>query len=141
MKEIFNDTECGDEPILRNTSTRIFETKSRELSLIINEIENLMSNVIAYKSNFIQEEYPVLQSLKGNQDIVFKRADKGDGWVIMDKNYYQNKIVMVACRVQIWKKKHFVKIVTSLLTVLFKMTLYLCIYFVFTKKPHYFKPL
>ena len=30
-------------------------------------------------------------------------------------------------------KKHFVKIVTSLVTVLLKMMLYLCIYFVFTK--------
>ena len=33
------------------------------------------------------------------------------------------------------EKKHFVKIVTSLVTVLFKMTLHLCIYFVFAKKP------
>ena len=32
-------------------------------------------------------------------------------------------------------KKHFVKIVTSLVTVLLKMALCLCIYFVFTKKP------
>ena len=32
------------------------------------------------------------------------------------------------------EKKHFVKIVTSLVTVLLKMTLCLCIYFVFTKK-------
>ena len=32
------------------------------------------------------------------------------------------------------KKKDFVKIVQSLVTVLFKETLYLCIYFVFTKK-------
>ena len=42
----------------------------------------------------------------------------------------------VACRVHIWKKKHFVKIVTNLFTVLvFKMTLYSCTDFVFTKKP------
>ena len=34
-----------------------------------------------------------MQSLKGNQDIVFKTADKGGGWFIMDKNYYQDKIV------------------------------------------------
>ena len=34
------------------------------------------------------------------------------------------------------EKKHFVKIVQSLVTVLFKETLYLCIYFVFTKKQH-----
>ena len=33
------------------------------------------------------------------------------------------------------KKKAFVKVVTSLVTVLLKMTLYLCIYFVSTKKP------
>ena len=39
-----------------------------------------------------------------------------------------------ACRVQIWKKKYFVKTVTSMVTVLFKMRLYMCIYFVFTKK-------
>ena len=33
------------------------------------------------------------------------------------------------------EKQHFVKIVTGLVTVLLKMTLCLCIYFVFTKKP------
>ena len=53
--------------------------------------------------------------------------------------YHQNLtisqlILKVACRVQIWKKKHFVKIVASFVTVLFKMTLCFCIYFVFTKK-------
>ena len=64
-----------------------------ELSLIINEIENLTRNVISYKSNFTQEKYSALQSLKGNQDIVFKTADKGGGWVIMAKTYYWDKIV------------------------------------------------
>ena len=33
------------------------------------------------------------------------------------------------------EKNHFVKIVASLLTVLLKMTLCLCIYFLFAKKP------
>ena len=88
IKGIFNDTEYEDESIVRNESTRNFESKSRELSLIINEIENLTPNVISYKSNFTQEEYSVLQYLKGNQNIVFKTADKGGRWVITDKNYY-----------------------------------------------------
>ena len=61
--------------------------------LIINEIENLTPNVITFKYNFTLEEYSALQSLKGNQDIVFKTADEGGGWVIMDKNYYQDKVV------------------------------------------------
>ena len=38
------------------------------------------------------------------------------------------------------EKNHFVKIVVSLVTILLKMKLYLCIYFVFTKT-HLFKPI
>ena len=34
--------------------TRDFETKRRELSLVVKEIENLTSNVITHKSNFTQ---------------------------------------------------------------------------------------
>ena len=62
-------------------------------SLVINAIENLTQELISYKSNFTQEEYYALQSLKGNQDIVFKRADKRDWWVIMDKKYYRDQTV------------------------------------------------
>ena len=40
----------------------------------------------------------------------------------------------VVCRFR-YGKKHFVKIVTSLVTVLLKITLRWCIYFVFAKKP------
>ena len=49
MKEIFHDTECEDESIVHNKSARSFETKGWELSLIINEIENLTPNVISIK--------------------------------------------------------------------------------------------
>ena len=38
-------------------------------------------------------------------------------------------------------KKHFVKIVTSLVAVLLKMTLCLCIQLEFAKKKHYVKPI
>ena len=62
LKDIFNDTKYEDD----NKCTRNFETKSRALSIIINELENLKPNTISYKSNFIQEEYSALQSLKGN---------------------------------------------------------------------------
>ena len=46
----------------------------------------------------------------------------------------QRNEVKVACRVHISKKKHFVKIVASLVTVLLKMTLSLCINFEFAKR-------
>ena len=52
------------------------------------------------------------------------------------KTFITNQFLLllkVACRVQIWEK-HFVKIATSFVTVFLKMTLCLCIYFIFTKK-------
>ena len=73
MNEIFNDTKYEDKSVVRNKSTRKVETKTRELSLIINETENLAPNVISYKSNFTQEE--------------------GGRWVIIDKNYNRHKLV------------------------------------------------
>ena len=82
IKRIFNDTEYEDESVVRHESARNSEAKSRVLLLIINEIENLT-----------QEEYSALQYLKANQDIVFKTADKGSGWIVMDKNYYRVKTV------------------------------------------------
>ena len=59
--------------VIRNKSTRKFQTKS-------------------WYYPFTQE-YSALQSLKGHLDIVFKTEDKGRGWVIIHKNYYQDKIV------------------------------------------------
>ena len=44
------------------------------------------------------------RKLRGNQDIVFKVADKGGGWVIMDKNYYWDKIVKVHLLSNVYKK-------------------------------------
>ena len=50
LKEIFNNTEYEDESILRNNCARNFETKSRELSLIATEIENLTPNALVIKA-------------------------------------------------------------------------------------------
>ena len=60
MKEIFNVTEYEDESIVRNKSTRHFETKSKGLWLILNKIGNLIPNLISYKINFTKEEYYTL---------------------------------------------------------------------------------
>ena len=53
-------------------------------------------------------------------------------------SFGSNEVFSVRCLVKVlvvfrYGKKHFVKVVTSLVTVLLKMTL-LCLYFVFTKK-------
>ena len=94
IKEIFHNTEYEDESIVRKKSERKFETENQELSSIVNEIENLTPNLVSYKSNFTEEERNALKSLKKHNNLIFKTADKGGGWVIMDKEYYRDKLVM-----------------------------------------------
>ena len=48
LNKIFNDTKYEDESIVRNKCSRNFVTKSSQLSLIINDIENWAPYVITY---------------------------------------------------------------------------------------------
>ena len=47
---------------------------------------------VSRKSNLSKEEWNALECLKNNKDIVIKEADKGGTVVIMDSNYYAEKI-------------------------------------------------
>ena len=62
-----------------------------------------------------------------------------DVWKLKPPSLHIN--FKVAYRVHIWKKKHFVKIVTSFAAVLLKITLCLCfiIFTLYLQKTHYFK--
>ena len=92
MKKIFNDTEYEDKSIEHNKSTRHFEIKSWELWLIFYEIGKLTPKLISYKNNFTKEEYYTPSYLRGNQDIVFKTADKRSRSVVSNKKYYRDRI-------------------------------------------------
>ena len=94
IKEIFHDKIDEDESIVRNKSNKKFETKNKELSLIVNEIENLTPSLKNYNNNFTKEEQEALKYLKESNNLIFKKTDKGGGWVIMDKNYYKDQLVM-----------------------------------------------
>ena len=109
IKEIFHDKIYEDESIVRNKSNKKFETKNKELSLIVNEIENLTPSLKNYNNNFTKEEQEALKSLKENNNLIFKTADKGGGWVIMDKNYYKDQLVMFTKKFQEIVIKKFLK--------------------------------
>ena len=45
-----------------------------------------------------------MQSLKEDQDIVFKRVDKGDEWIIIDKHYYRDKTIKEQLLFDVYKE-------------------------------------
>ena len=44
--------------------------------------------------NLSKDERPALSELQNKNDIIIKRADKGGNFVIMDKDFYRDKLVL-----------------------------------------------
>ena len=61
---------------------------------ICNKLESLEPEMNSIKDNVTPEERNALEYLRNNKDIVIKKADKSNIIVIMDKQYYKNKLVL-----------------------------------------------
>ena len=61
---------------------------------ISNILENIEPERSSTEDNLSQEERKALQELQDNKDIVIKEADKGGALVIMEKEFYEKKLVM-----------------------------------------------
>ena len=95
MKEIFHEIEYNDESLVYNKSHRQFKTKDLELSNLVKEIELLEPQYnTSFQQNLSKEERNALSNLRMNTDIILKPPDKGGGWVIMDKSFYENQLVL-----------------------------------------------
>ena len=61
---------------------------------IINKIENIEPEKMATADNLTQEERKALKEIQENDSIIIKEADKGGALVIMDKEFYERKLIM-----------------------------------------------
>ena len=57
-------------------------------------MELLQPDKITSKDNLSEVERTALSELQTNSDIIIKRADKGGNFVIMDKDFYRDKLVL-----------------------------------------------
>ena len=63
------------------------------------------------KSNILKNEWKAVKSLKENDSIVIKEADKGETVVVMNKSHYNSMVVQILQDEVTYKKP--MKIVTS----------------------------
>ena len=94
IREIFWGQENDDESLHRNKSNRPIFTKNSEINQICNFMELLQLDKIFSKDNLSEVERTALSELQTNNDIIIKRADKGGNFVIMDKGFYRDKLVL-----------------------------------------------
>ena len=64
------------------------------MKTIIRKIESLEPDSVNYDDNLSPDERNALSNLKNNRNIIIKPADKGSSIVIMNVNYYHDKLVM-----------------------------------------------
>ena len=57
-------------------------------------MNNLDPSFSSYTDNLTIQERNALQDLQNNRDIVIKKADKGGSWVVMDTDFYRDKLIM-----------------------------------------------
>ena len=61
---------------------------------MIETIENISPSPISIKANLSKEESQALKQLKSYSDIIIKKADKGNMLIVLDIEFYRDKLVL-----------------------------------------------
>lgn len=85
----------SDNSLVYEHSHKSFKTSDDELSKFCDFISDF--NVVFdsnSENNLSNEEKEALNHLKCNDNIILKQADKGGAWVILNKTFYRDKLVL-----------------------------------------------
>ena len=94
IKDVFWDKEANDGSIHRNKSNRPIFTDNYKVNNVCNLIEILQSEKTNCKDNLTEEERLTLKELSENEDVITKRADKSGNFVLVDKSFYHDQLVL-----------------------------------------------
>ena len=94
IREKYFDSTFTNDALVKEKSHHAVKCTNNELKRIVEQIENVAPSKIRLKKNLTQGETRALESLKSYDDIVIKKADKGGMFVILDKDFYRDKMVL-----------------------------------------------
>ena len=92
--EKYKDVEFNDTSLLRNKSIHEVKTENEWVQYMANVLETLEPEPVNISSNVTDEERRAVKELAVNKNIVIKRADKTNIFVVMDSEFYRNKLVL-----------------------------------------------
>ncbi len=94
IQDLFFDQQNSDTSIRRNKSNRPIYTPNQEINNVCNLIELLQPQRSNVKDNLTTDERIALDELTSNNDLIIKPADKSGNFVLLDKIYYRDKLVL-----------------------------------------------
>ena len=100
IKFAFHNTDFEDTSLCRNKSDKSINVKDGEMIEIIRKIQNIEPEGAKTEDNLTHEERNALKELQNENNVVIKEADKGDALVIMDRDFYENKLVITFMMLQ-----------------------------------------
>ena len=94
LRERFWRIEYNHESLAKSKSNINVNTAIPESSNISNILEQIEPTISDVNDNLTKQERKALKELQEDQDLVIRKADKGNTLVLMDKDYYCNTLVM-----------------------------------------------
>ena len=94
LMEKFHDIQSTDISLVKGKSFHEVRTKNKELSEIVSKIESCEPVSKEVSSNLTNGEKKALSDIKNFEDVVIKKADKGNVLVVMDSSFYREKLVL-----------------------------------------------
>ena len=94
LRERFWRIEYNHESLAKSKSNINVNTAIPELSNISNILEQVEPTISDVNDNLTKQERKSLKELQEDQDLVIRKADKGNTLVLKDKDYYCNTLVM-----------------------------------------------
>ena len=94
IKYAFHDEEYEDDSLCRNKSTKQIRIHDDELNQILKKIESVEPTPKQTSDNLSEIERKALRELMDDNNLVIKEADKGGALIIMNNEFYKNKLVL-----------------------------------------------
>ena len=94
IREIFWGQQYTNDSLVRNKSTKTFTSKNIDVKNLVRSIEALEPEQVLTEDNLTPGERNALAELRNNPDIIIKPADKGSSIVVMNTEYYRDKLVL-----------------------------------------------
>ena len=94
IREKYFDSNFKSDIIVKEKNKHAVTSNNNELNTIVEHIENITPAKIKLEKNVTNGETKALKTLKLHKDIIIKKADKGGMFVVMDSDFYRDKMVL-----------------------------------------------
>ena len=94
LVEKFKDSNYVDKSLVKHSTIKDIDTDNTWVKYMVNVLDGLDPEPIETPSNVTTAERNAITELKNNKNIVIKKADKTNVFVVMDVEFYRDKLVL-----------------------------------------------